>query len=255
MTPTLFFVIPCYFDADVLPVTAPIVLQKLNELTKNGSVSENSRIVYVNDGSTDGTWQRIASLCKTDSRFRGVDLAENVGEERALIAGMEFAVLQGADCVITMDSDLQDDIGTTDAMLQQFAKGNELVLGVRSSRAQDSFAERLFSGAFYTAMQLLGTGLVKEHANFRLMSANAVRVLCKHLDRPFYLPALVCSLALPRAVVSHARFPRAAGESGYSFAKKTKLALHAIRCHAELPLLPPLKRAEATPLYQIKETL
>ena len=257
MAPVVYFVVPCYRDEETVPVTGPVFLKKLRALIEAGAAGEESRLLLLNDGSPDGTWNAICALQSADPMAVGVDLARNSGEENALLAGMDVAVSSGADCVITMDSDLQDDIDAVDEMLLRYSEGSEIVLGVRSSRANDSFSERFFSSAFYTAMRVLGTGLVPEHANFRLMSRGAVQTLLASLPDRFYLPALVCSLELPRSQVTHVRFPRAAGESGYNFTKKLRLGLGAAAYHARTPLLRQLRScrrpASVRERYRIRE--
>ena len=253
----LFIVVPCYFDEDVLPITAPLIYEKLKALIAGGQISAQSGLVMVNDGSTDRTWQVIKRLQKDIPCLCGVDLVENVGEQNALLAGMTHAVSLGADCVITMDSDLQDDIQAVDAMLEKYYDGNDLVLGVRASRRQDPITERFFSGMFYLLMKVFRTGLVNEHANYRLMSRRAICELLERAKGTFYLPALVCSIDLPRVTVSHVRFPRAAGESGYNFSKKMKLALNAVFWHAKTPCISFIRsriKSEDAPLcYNVRE--
>ncbi|MBR1811132.1 MAG: glycosyltransferase family 2 protein [Clostridia bacterium] len=235
MRATLYMVIPCYNDAEVLPVSAPVFLQKLLTLIDRGTIRKNSRILFVNDGSSDTTWQTIETLHHTDAHMIGIDLAYNTGEQNALLAGMFTAAAQ-ADCVITMDSDLQDDINAVDEMLEKFYAGNEIVCGVRSSRKQDSFLERFSSALFYKLMHALNTGLIPEHSNYRLMSQNAIGILKKYIETPFFLPCQVSALGLKNAVVYHERFARAAGSSGYNFKKRLMLAGDAILSHAPATL-------------------
>ena len=248
--PILYFVIPCYHDAQTLSVSAPVFLHKLTSLISRQQIHPDSRVLFVSDGSTDGTWEKIAALHAQDAHVIGVDLAWNAGELNALLAGMRTAV-QKADCVITMDSDLQDDIECANEMLRLFAAGNEVVLGVRTGRRSDPPAERVTSAVFYAAMKLLGTGLVPQHSNYRLLSKNAVlRVL--ESDPPFYLPCLVCNLGLPAAKVFYVRKPRAGGVSGYTFRKRLHVGLYAAAAHtAAKRFLPP----ERDPPFEIRTVL
>ena len=234
MLPTLYFVVPCYKDVDVLPVTGPQFLNKLQTLIDSNRICDKSRVLFVNDGSSDGTWEVICSLYSDNAHTVGISLKKNVGEKYALLAGMDYAVECGADCVITADSDLQDDLDASEKMLELFSEGNDLVLGVRSERTCDPFRERFFSKCFYFIMWLLKTGLVTEHSNFRLMSAKAVRSLKAYENVPYFLPAMVCSLPFPRAVVRYKRLPRSIGKSGYNFIKKLRLAADAILIHSAL---------------------
>ena len=235
MSVCVYFVVPCYNDADVLPVSVPVFLQKLDALTESGVASEASALVLINDGSSDGTWETILSMCAKDRRVFGMDMAHNAGEQNALLAGLSYAAPR-SDCVITMDSDLQDDINAVDEMLAQFAAGSEIVLGVRAGRNEDPFAERLSSGLFYRLMEAAGTGQIREHANFRLMSRKAIGQLLTHTETNYYLPCVVSNMGLRRSVAYHQRFPRAAGSSGYTVLKKLRLALDAVVTHSTLPL-------------------
>ena len=248
--PILYFVIPCYNDAETLSVSAPVFLQKLHSFITQQQIHPDSRVLFVNDGSTDGTWEKIVSLHAQDSHVVGVDLQRNAGELRALLAGMQ-AASEKADCVITMDSDLQDDIDSTDEMLRLYKAGNEVVLGVRTGRRQDPWAERFTSDAFYFVMRMLRTGLVRQHSNYRLLSRNAVvRVL--QSEPPYFLPCLVCNLGLQTAQVYHIRFARAGGTSAYTFRKRLRMGLHAVAAHtAAKRLLPP----ERDPPFEIRQIL
>ncbi len=231
----LYFVVPCYNDADVLPVSVPVFLKKLDALAGCGVISEESRLVLINDGSADDTWETIVSLREKERRIIGMNMAHNAGEQNALLAGLTYAAPR-SDCAITMDSDLQDDINAVDEMLSQFIAGSEIVLGVRSRRPDDPFFERLSSGLFYRLMEIAGTGQVREHANYRLMSRKAIEQLLMHTETHCYLPCVVSNMGLKRSVVYHERFARAAGSSGYTVLKKLRLALDAVFTHSAMPL-------------------
>ena len=235
MSVCLYFVVPCYNDADVLPVSVPVFLKKLSDLNAQGMISDDSTLVLLNDGSSDNTWEMIVSLQKQDKRIVGIDMAYNVGEQNALLAGLTYAAPK-SDCVITMDSDLQDDINAADRMLEDFLKGNEIVLGVRSKRAEDPFFEKAASGLFYRMMDKAGTGQIREHANYRLMSRKAIGQLLAHTETNYYLPCVVSNMGLKRSVVYHERGARAAGSSGYTVLKKIQLALDAVMIHSRFPL-------------------
>lgn len=235
MSICLYFVVPCYNDADVLPISVPVFLKKLRELNEHGVISDDSMLVLLNDGSSDGTWETIVSLRKQEAKIVGINMAYNVGEQNALLAGLTYAGPK-ADCVITMDSDLQDDIDAVDRMLEEFLAGNELVLGVRSKRADDPFFERIASGMFYRLMEIAGTGQIPEHANYRLMSRKAIGQLLARTETHYYLPCIVSNMGLKRSVVYHERAARAAGSSGYTVLKKIRLAMEAVMIHSRLPL-------------------
>ena len=233
MTPILYFVIPCYNDESVLPVTGPLFLQKLLSLIQNGEIEDDSRVVFVNDGSADATWMQIERLHNVDPHCIGLDLACNVGEQNALLTGMFFTKGR-ADCCITMDSDMQDDITAVDRMLQAFKAGNEIVFGVRSARKNDAFLERVTSKLFYRVMRLAEKRSIPNHSNYRLMSRGAIDQLKAYRGTAFYLPVLTAILDLPSAIVYYERLPRAAGTSGYNFRKRLKLGTEAIASHVAL---------------------
>lgn len=250
MLPTLYYVVPCYNDAQTLSASAPVFLQTLTSMIDRQRISPDSRVLFVNDGSRDGTWEKIVSLCGQDGRVCGVDLAFNAGEQNALLAGMRTAIRK-ADCVITMDSDLQDDIACSDEMLRLFSSGSDVVLGVRADRRSDPPMERLTSACFYFTMEMLRTGLVREHSNFRLLSREAVR---RVLDSrpPFFLPCLVCTLGLPTSEVFYVRTQRIESESGYTLRKRLRMGLRAAAAHtAAKRFLPP----ERDPPFVIGTTL
>ena len=235
MLPRLFFVVPCYNEETVLPITAPVFLKKLDSLAAQNKIAADSGILFVNDASADGTWKVITDLHARDARVCGVDLLRNVGEQKALLAGL-FTAAARADCTITMDCDLQDDINAVDLMIDRYLEGNDLVLGVRSSRDQAGFAEKFFSGAFYKLMKVLKTGQITEHANYRLMSRRAVECLKEQISLPFYLPAIASAMGLPSAVVKHERLSRVAGKTGYTLKRRFRLAFDAVFAHSTFPL-------------------
>lgn len=248
--PTVYYVIPCYNDAQTLSASAPVFLQALTSRIAQGTIHPDSRVLLVNDGSADGTWDKIVALHETDAHIVGVDLAFNAGERNALLAGMQTAVKK-ADCVITMDSDLQDDIDCTDEMLRLFAAGSDVVLGVRADRRGDPPMERVTSACFYFVMEKLHTGLVREHSNFRLLSRAAVRRVLESKP-PYFLPCLVCTLGLPTSEVFYVREKRIDGKSGYTFRKRLRLGLHAAAAHtAARRFLPP----ERDPPFVIRTVL
>ena len=233
---TLYFVVPCYNDEDTLPASVPVFLEKLDALRAAGAVSSDSRLVLINDGSADDTWGSIVRFQQENpDRITGLNLAGNFGEQNALVAGMTYA-LDKADCVITMDSDLQDDINAVDRMLAFFYEGKDVVFGVRSDRSDDGLLEKLCSGLFYATMKAAKTGLVNEHSNYRLMSRRAIERLLDDLPVNYFLPCSVSNLGMPGAVVTHRRLKRITGTSGYSLGRKIRLAKDALFSHSAFPL-------------------
>lgn len=236
MPSVLYIVVPCYKDEDTLIASVPVFLEKIGALIGAGKIAPASRLVLVNDGSPDRTWETILSLReKHKTRITAINLANNVGEQNALIAGMTYAA-ERADCVITMDSDLQDDINAVDQMLALYEDGKDIVLGVRSDRSKDGLFERICSGSFYYLMKIAKTGLVHEHANYRLLSKKAIGRLLLDLPENYYLPCVVSNLGMSSGIVTHVRTERIAGVSGYSLLKKLKLAKDALFAHSDFPL-------------------
>lgn len=235
MADVLWIVVPCYNEHEVLPASAPVLLEKLTGWIDAGRVSPESRILFVNDGSKDGTWEIIEGLHAQDARYCGVSLAHNAGEQNAYLAGMLTAA-EHADLVITVDCDLQDDVGAMDEMLDRYEEGNEIVYGVRKKRVHEGRVHRSNAGLFYKLMKLCGTELVEEHSQYRLMSKRAVGMLAQYGEVNLFLPALVPLIGLKHAVVEHERWERTAGKSHYSVRKLFRLAVEAVTSFSAAPL-------------------
>lgn len=235
MLPVFYFVIPCYNEEAVLPISAPVLKAKLLALRDAGRISADSRILFVDDGSADRTWEIVTSLHGEDPVFEGVKLSHNAGEQNAYLAGMTQAIKK-ADVVVTADCDLQDDIAAVDEMLDRFDEGYEIVYGVRRRRDEDPFLQRLTSETFYRLMRLLGTELIREHSQYRLMSRRAVSLLLSYGEVNLFLPALVPKIGLKHTVVEHDRHVRAAGESNYNFIKLFRLAVEGVTSFSDAPL-------------------
>ena len=234
--PILYLIIPCYNEEKVILTTARIVTEKLNGFITSGLVSPQSRILLVDDGSSDRTWELLMQLYDTNDKVCLLRHNRNYGEQQAYLTGIRFASLR-ADCMITMDADLQDDVNATDAMLDAFFKGSDVVYGVRRSRDQDSLFQKSTSAMFYRFMRLCGTKLVREHSQYRLMSRAAAQAILEHLELNIFLPALVPLLGLRESVVYYDRKPRAAGESHYNVRSLSRLASSAILSYGTyLPL-------------------
>ncbi len=224
---TLYIVVPCYNEADCLPKTAPIFRRKLGQLMDAGLASPDSRVLLVDDGSADGTWDLIASLHNEDACFAGLRLQPNRGHQNAVMAGLMEARGR-ADVTISIDADLQDDIEAMDEMMKKHAEGFPIVCGVRSRRDTDTFFKRTTAHMYYGLMNLFGAKLIYDHADYRLMDSQALERLSRyHQDTPF-LRALATRLDLPIATVEYERAPRAAGESKYTLKKMVKLAVHSV---------------------------
>ncbi|HIT18857.1 MAG TPA: glycosyltransferase family 2 protein, partial [Candidatus Fimivivens faecavium] len=204
MPDRLYIVVPCYQEQDALPETARRLREKVRDLADRGVVSDDSRILFVNDGSADGTWKIIRALHEQDPVFCGVSLTRNRGHQNALLAGLMTAK-DRADMIISMDADLQDDVGAVDEMIARYYGGCDVVYGVRSSRKKDTFFKRFTAEGFYRAMQFLGAETVFNHADYRLMSRRAVEGLAQFDEVNLFLRGIVPMIGYPSAVVEYER--------------------------------------------------
>lgn len=226
---TLYIVVPCYNEVDCLPKTAPLFRQELADLTAAGLAGPDSRVLLVDDGSADGTWEFIRSLHESDPAFSGLRLSPNRGHQNAVMAGLMEA-RERADVSICIDADLQDDIRAMEDMMRKHRAGFHIVCGVRSSRESDTFLKRFTAQSYYAIMNLFGAKLIYNHADYRLMDRTALDKLAMyHEDDPF-LRGMTTRLGLPIATVEYERAPRMAGESKYTLKKMVKLALRSLAC-------------------------
>ena len=232
---TLYVVVPCYKEEAVLPETAKRLKEKLTALIKSGKISENSRVMFVNDGSKDRTWDIIVGLHAKDKLFSGVTLSRNRGHQTALLAGLTTAV-QRADMMISMDADLQDDINAIDAMIDYYHEGYDVVYGVRSSRKTDSVFKRTTAEGFYKLMKAMGVDIVFNHADYRLMSKRAVEGLMQFDEVNIFLRGIVPQIGYPWTTVEYERAKRFAGESKYPLKKMVAFALDGITSFSIKPL-------------------
>ncbi|NCB63226.1 MAG: glycosyltransferase [Clostridia bacterium] len=235
MNNTLYIVVPCYNEEEVLPETARQLKDKLTALKAAGKISTESRILFVNDGSGDGTWKIISDLHAADPIFSGVDLSRNRGHQNALLAGLMTAK-DRADMVISMDADLQDDRNAVDAMVDKFHEGCDIVYGVRSSRKTDSFFKRFTAEGFYRFMSFLGADTVFNHADYRLMSKRALEALSEFKEVNLFLRGIVPMIGYNTAMVSYERGERFAGESKYPLKKMISFAMEGITSLSTKPI-------------------
>lgn len=231
----LYLVIPCYNEEEVLPETSRRLLEKLESLTSAGTVSAQSRILFVNDGSRDKTWQLIEQLHQQHPQISGLKLSRNRGHQNALLAGLMTAK-QYADIIISMDADLQDDVDAVDKFVEKYYEGNDIVYGVRSSRATDTAFKRGTASAFYKLMQALGVDIVDNHADYRLMSRRAVEALSEYREVNLFLRGIVPLVGFPSAIVTYERHERFAGESKYPLKKMLSFAIDGITSFSVKPL-------------------
>jgi len=230
--PKLYIVVPCYNEEEALPLSAPVFARKLDQLS--GRVDPESRIVLVDDGSADATWQIISDLHAGDRRFSGIRLSRNRGHQNALTAGLMWA-RERCDVTISIDADLQDDIDAMDEMLEKYAQGCGIVCGVRASRSSDTFLKRTTARGYYALMKLFGSDLIYDHADYRLMDAAAMEALSHYHGDDLFLRGLVNRLGAQVGVVTYDRRAREAGESKYTLKKMLKLALKGMECGARKP--------------------
>ena len=210
MSVTLYLASPCYNEETVLPETARRLREKFTALRAAGTIGPMSRICFIDDGSKDATWQLISDLHAHDPVFSGIRLSRNRGHQNALLCGL-MTLRDRADCVISMDADLQDDIDAIDAMLAAFSSGNDIVYGVRASRKQDSAFKRATAQGYYRLLRALGADVVYNHADYRLMSRRALDALAEYKEVNLFLRGLVPLVGYPSTVVYYERGKRFAG--------------------------------------------
>lgn len=227
MIETLYLVIPCYNEEEVLQETSMRLIEKLTSMIENGLISEKSRIVFVNDGSKDNTWNIIENLYKNNKFFGGINLSRNRGHQNALLAGL-MTVKDEADIVISLDADLQDDIEVIDEFVKKYYEGNDVVYGVRSSRETDTFFKRTTALAFYKLMGKLGVDMIYNHADYRLMSKRALYSLSQFKEVNLFLRGMVPLVGYKYTTVEYERHERFAGESKYPLKKMISFALDGI---------------------------
>ncbi|MDD6463960.1 MAG: glycosyltransferase family 2 protein [Clostridiaceae bacterium] len=232
---TLYILAPCYNEAEVLPLTSKIFLDKLNSLITEGKISENSRVAFVDDGSKDETWNIIESLHELDPKFIGVKLSRNRGHQNALLGGMS-TVADDCDMIVTIDADAQDDVNAIDKMVDDFNGGAEIVYGVRASRETDTFFKRTTAQGFYKFMTLMGVETVYNHADFRLMSSRAVKALLDFKEVNLFLRGMVPLVGFKSSTVTYDRAPRLAGESKYPLKKMLTFAFDGITSFSIRPI-------------------
>ena len=233
---TLYIVVPCYKEQEVLPETSKRLKEKVLQLRAQGKISDKSRIMFVNDGSSDNTWPMIAQLHEQDPQmFSGVNLSRNRGHQNALLAGLMTAV-NYADMIVSMDADLQDDINAVDGMVDAYHEGYEVVYGVRSKRETDTFFKRFTAEGFYKVMLALGVNIVYNHADYRLMSRRAVEGLAQFKEVNLFLRGIVPQIGYKWTTVTYERAERFAGESKYPLKKMLAFAADGITSFSVKPI-------------------
>ena len=235
MSKILYIVIPCYNEEEVLNITAEKLTEKMDRIIAQNIVDKESKIMFVNDGSKDSTWSIIKKLCEENKYVTGVNLSRNRGHQNALLAGLMTAK-KYADIVISMDADLQDDIEVIDKFVEKYNEGCDIVYGVRNSRKKDTFFKRNTALMFYKLMSKLGTEVVYNHADYRLMSRRALDELENYKEVNLFLRGIIPLIGFKSDTVEYIRNERAAGESKYPLKKMINFALEGILSFSVKPI-------------------
>ena len=235
MQPVLYIVVPCYNEQEVLPQTAPMFLSKLSDLISNDKISDNSRILFVNDGSNDETWKIINKLSKENIHYKGISLSRNRGHQNALLAGLDEAHAS-CDVTISIDCDGQDDINAMDKMIDLYLEGCDVVYGVREDRESDTLFKRTSAQAFYKLLSAMGVESVYNHADYRLLSSRVIAELQQFSEVNIYLRGMIPLVGFKSSTVTYKRTERLAGKSKYPLKKMISLALNGITSLSVKPI-------------------
>ena len=225
--PVLYIIIPCYNEEKVLPITAPLFKQEIMKLINRNIISVKSKIMFVNDGSKDQTWNSLCELAKKDDCFRGISQSRNRGHQNAVLAGLMESKDQ-CDITISIDCDGQDDINAMDSMVEEYLKGNEIVYGVRSRRDTDTFFKRFTAESFYKLLNWMGVEVIYNHADYRLISSRVLQEFANYKEVNIFLRGMVPLVGFKSTIVYYERHERIAGESHYPLSKMLSLAFDGI---------------------------
>ncbi|MBC8586006.1 glycosyltransferase family 2 protein [Youxingia wuxianensis] len=235
MNEILYLVIPCYNEQEVLPETSSRLKAKMSGMIQSGLISPDSRVLFVDDGSRDSTWELISKYHEQDPLFSGLKLAHNQGHQNALVAGLMQAK-EHADITISLDADLQDDTDAIDKFIAEYYNGCDIVYGVRSSRATDTVFKRTTAVGYYRFLKLMGVEIVENHADYRLMSKRALEALARYDEVNLFLRGIVPLIGFRTSVVEYERHERFAGESKYPLKKMLALAMDGITSFSVKPI-------------------
>ncbi len=231
----LYLVVPCYNEEEVLNITSKALYEKMKTLIKDNKISKKSKILFVDDGSKDKTWELITSFYNNDKMFQGIKLSHNKGSQNALYAGLMFA-RENADMAICIEADLQDDVNVIDKMLEEYDNGAEIVYGVRSSRKSDPFLKRITASAFYRFMNFIGVEMIVNHSECRLLSKVALDTLAQFSETNIFLRGMIPQLGYKTAIAYYDRGERKAGKSKFNFKKMMNFAMDGIISFSIAPL-------------------
>ena len=235
MQPSLYIVVPCYNEEEVLPITAPLFRKKLLQLIADGKISDESRVLFVNDGSKDRTWELIRAMAEKEEHILGVCLSRNRGHQNAVLAGLMEAK-DRCDITISIDCDGQDDLDAMDRMVDAYLEGNEVVYGVRNSRETDTFFKRTTAQGFYKFLSAMGAEIVYNHADYRLVSSRVLQHFAGFGEVNLFLRGMIPLVGFPSTTVEYARHERMAGKSKYPLRKMLALAMNGITSLSVKPL-------------------
>ena len=235
MQPSLYIVVPCYNEEEVLPITAPLFRKKLLQLIADGKISDESRVLFVNDGSKDRTWELIRAMAEKEEHILGVCLSRNRGHQNAVLAGLMEAK-DRCDITISIDCDGQDDLDAMDRMVDAYLEGNEVVYGVRNSRETDTFFKRTTAQGFYKFLSAMGAEIVYNHADYRLVSSRVLQHFAGFGEVNLFLRGMIPLVGFPSTTVEYARHERMAGKSKYPLRKMLALAMNGITSLSVRPL-------------------
>lgn len=231
----LYIAVPCFNEEAVLPITASALSDRLNLMINREQISPDSRIVFIDDGSSDGTWQIISDYSAENPLICGIKLSKNCGHQNALMCGL-MAVREHCDAVISIDADMQDDIGIFDEMLNHYEKGCQIVFGVRTARKKDTLFKRFSAQCYYRLLKSMGADIIYNHADYRLMSSRALEALSEYGEVNLFLRGLVPTLGFKTACVPYERNERAAGKTKYPLSRMLSLAWEGITSFSTKPI-------------------
>ncbi len=231
----LYIAVPCYNEEEVLPDSSEKLLNKMNELIAEGKITSDSRVVFIDDGSKDKTWEIISRLHSENEMFQGIKLSRNRGHQNALLCGL-MTLKDRCDAVISIDADLQDDINVFDEMVEKYENGCDVVYGVRSKRETDTFFKRFTAEAYYKILEKMGAKIIFNHADFRLMSARALEGFSQFKEVNLFLRGLVPLVGYKSDIVTYERSERLLGESKYPLKKMLALAFEGITSLSTKPI-------------------
>ncbi len=235
MKNVLYMVIPCFNEEEILSDTINVLDKKMNNLIKEKKIDKNSKVVFVNDGSRDKTWEIISKISKKNSLFSGISLSRNKGHQNALVAGL-LSCKDYADMIISMDADLQDDVNAIDKMVDEYLKGSEIVYACRSKRKTDTFFKRFTAESFYKLMSKMGVDIIYNHADFRLTSKRVLESFSKYNEVNLFLRGMFPLIGYKSSIVFYERGERCKGESKYPLSKMLSLAWDGITSFSTKPI-------------------